>query len=238
MLSLGTFGPTMAALLLTAVTKGRSGLLALWQRMLIWHVGLRWYLFSFGGTAVFVLAAIGLYRLGGGAALTFNDPAQWYLIIPTFLYVLVFSVLGEEIGWRGYALPRLQIRHSPFISSLIIGVLWGLWHWPLFWMPGNFHREIPLTLFMLQSIALAIIYTWLYNHTQGSLLIAHLFHAASNTTLGVLPVLPIDTGGDLTPLWLTVGLLWIFTIILLGRPFNNSFYIIKQGVRNGSRRLS
>lgn len=215
LLSLGTFGPTIAALALTAVLEGRSGLRAIWRRLLIWRVGPGWYLFALGGTAVFVLAALGLYRLAGGdAELVFNDPAQWYLIIPIFFYVLFFSVLGEEIGWRGYALPRLQARYGSLLASLIIGVLWGTWHLPLFWLPGNFHQTIPLSLFLLQSVALAIIYTWLYNNTKGSLLIAHLFHAASNVTLGVLPILPMDTGGDLTPLWLTVGLLWLFTIVI------------------------
>lgn len=212
--SLGTFGPTVAALGLTAVAEGKAGLLAIWRRLLIWRVGLGWYLFALGGTAVFVLAAIGIYRLGGGAKLIYNDPAQWYLIIPVFFYVLFFSVLGEEIGWRGYALPRLQARYGPLVASLIIGIIWGAWHLPLFWLPGNFHQTIPLSLFLLQSVALAIIYTWLYNRTKGSLLIAHLFHAASNVTLGVLPILPADTGGELTPLWLTVDLLWIFAIVI------------------------
>lgn len=215
LLSLGTFGPTIAALALTAVLEGRSGLSAIWRRLLIWRVGPGWYLFALGGTAVFVLAALGLYRLAGGdAELVFNDPAQWYLIIPIFFYVLFFSVLGEEIGWRGYALPRLQARYGSLLASLIIGILWGAWHLPLFWLPGNFHQTIPLSLFLLQSVALAIIYTWLYNNTKGSLLIAHLFHAASNVTLGVLPILPMDTGGDLAPLWLTIGLLWLFTIVI------------------------
>ena len=206
----------MAALGLTAVAEGKAGLLAIWRRLLIWRVGLGWYLFALGGTAVFVLAALGLFHLVGSTAeFTFNDPAQWYLTIPIFFYVLFFSVLGEEIGWRGYALPRLQVRYGPLLASLIIGLLWGAWHLPLFWLPGNFHQTIPLCLFLLQSVALATIYTWLYNHTQGSLLIVHLFHAASNVTLGLLPVLPIDTNGDLTPLWLTVGLLWAFTIIVV-----------------------
>ena len=109
----------------------------------------------------------------------------------------------------------LALLHQPFNNhSLIIGVIWGAWHLPLFWLPGNFHQTIPLSLFLLQSVALAVIYTWLHNNTKGSLLIALLFHTASNVTLGVLPVLPMDTGGDLVPLWLTVGLLWGFTIVI------------------------
>ncbi|MEA2046534.1 MAG: CPBP family intramembrane glutamic endopeptidase [Euryarchaeota archaeon] len=132
-----------------------------------------------------------------------------------FLYVLFFSVLGEEIGWRGYALPELQANHSALTASLIIGVIWGLWHVPLWWMRGNLHQDIPLTLFMLQIIALSIIFTWMYNNTRGSLLIVHLFHAAVNTTVGVLLILPMDTNSDLGPLWLAVGLFWAFTIAIV-----------------------
>jgi membrane protease YdiL (CAAX protease family) len=158
LLSLGTFGPTVVALGLTAVLEGRSGLAVIWQRLWRWRVGPGWYLFALGGTAVFVLAALGLYRLVGSTAeFTFNDPAQWYLIIPIFFYVLFFSVLGEEIGWRGYALPRLQARFGPLLASLTIGLVWGAWHLPLFWLPGNFHQSIPLSLFLLQSVALATI---------------------------------------------------------------------------------
>lgn len=213
LLVLGRFGPTAAALGLTAVSAGKAELRTIWQQMWLWRVGAGWYLFSLGGTAVFVLTAIAIYRLGDGqAALVYNDPAQWYLIIPIFFYVLFFSVLGEEIGWRGYALPRLQTRYGWLGASLILGLIWSVWHLPLFWLPGNFHQTIPLPLFLLQSVALAVIYTWLYNRTKGSLLIAHLFHTASNVTLGVLPVLPADTGGDLAPLWITVGLLCVFTV--------------------------
>ena len=215
LLILGGFGPTLSALLLTLITNGRAELRALLKRLLIWRVGIFWYLFGFLGTAIIGLLAMGLHFLLEGAIPEFKDPAQWYLVIPVFLYVLFFSVLGEEIGWRGYALPRLQADHNALAASLIVGVIWGFWHVPLWWMRGNFHQMIRLTLFVAQIVALAILYTWIYNNTQGSLLIAHLFHAASNTTLGVLPILPMDTNGDLRPLWLTVGLLWVFTIAIV-----------------------
>jgi hypothetical protein len=211
----GTFGPTLAALLLTGLISGRTGLRKLLRRLLIWRVSIFWYLFSFFSTAVGVLAAIGLHIGLGGAAPEFNDPSQLYLVIPAFLYVLFTSVIGEEIGWRGYALPRLQEDHSALAASLILGLVWGAWHLPLFWMAGNFHQQIPISLFVLQTTGFSILYTWVYNNTRGSLLMAHLFHAASNTTIGVLPVLPMDTGGSLRPLWLVVGLLWIVAIAVM-----------------------
>jgi membrane protease YdiL (CAAX protease family) len=178
-------------------------------------VSILWYLFSFLSSATIVLAAIRIHVWLGGAAPQFNDPAQWYLIIPVFLYVLFLSVLGEEIGWRGYALPKLQESRNALVASLIIGVVWGFWHLPLFWIEGSFHQEIPLILFVLQDVALSIVLTWLYNGTGGSLLIVHLFHAASSTTLGLLPILPMDTGGEIGPLWIAVGLLWIIALVII-----------------------
>lgn len=206
---LGTFGPTAAGLLLTGLMEGRDGWRRLGRRLLIWRVSVFWYLFSFLSTAVVALAAIGLHVALGGAAPQFNDPAQLYLVVPAFLYVLFTSVVGEEVGWRGYALPRLQRRYGALGASLILGLVWGLWHLPLFWMAGNFHREIPVALFLLQTGGFSVLYTWMNNQTRGSLLMPHLFHAASNTTLGVLPILPQANQGETRPLWLGVGLLWL-----------------------------
>jgi membrane protease YdiL (CAAX protease family) len=209
---LGGFGPTLSALMLTLLMRSRADLRRLLERLKRWRVGIHYYLFSVFATAVLVIAAISLYFFLGGGPLEFNDPSQWYLIIVVFFYVLLFSVLGEEIGWRGFALPRLQRRMSALGSSLVLGFIWGLWHLPLFFVPGNFHQMIPVSLFLLQSLAISVVYTWLYNSTEGSLLIVNMFHAASNTTLGILPVLPMDTGGDILPLQTLVALLWIVAI--------------------------
>lgn len=211
----GTFGPTSAALLLTGLNKGRNGLWELLSRFFIWRVSIFWYLFSFFATLLVVMASIGIHTAMGGAVPQFNDPRKLYLVIPVFAYVLFLSVLGEEIGWRGYVLPRLQHKYGALIASLIIGVIWGMWHLPEFWMENNFHRQIPFILFLLQDIALSIVLTWLYNSTEKSLLIVNLFHAASNTTLGLLPILPMDTGGDLRPLWIAVILLWVVAAIVV-----------------------
>ncbi len=213
----GTFGPAVVALILTVLMSGRVGLKRLLRRLLIWRVHIFWYLFSFLSTAAGVLAAIGIHVWLGGTPPVFNDPAQLYLVIPVFLYVLFTSVVGEEIGWRGYALPRLQERYGALVASLILGLVWGAWHLPLFWMAGNFHQQIPISLFILQTTGFSILYTWMYNNTRGSLLMAHIFHAASNTTIGVLPVLPMDTDGNLRPLWLVVGILWVVVLIVVAR---------------------
>lgn len=220
----GTFGPFFAAIILTYILEGSAGVKELFKKFLIWKVSIFWYLFSFLSTAAVVLISIKIYIFTGGQRPQFNDPSQWYLIIVAFLYVLFLSVLGEETGWRGFALPRVQVKHNALISSLIIGVFWAVWHLPLFWMPGNFHETIPISLFILQGVTVSIIYTWIYNNTKGSLFLAHIFHAASNISLGLLPILPMDTAGDILPLWIAVAILVMVSaiIVLIYGPENLS----------------
>ncbi|MCF7914802.1 MAG: CPBP family intramembrane metalloprotease [Spirochaetaceae bacterium] len=203
----GTYGPLLSALVVSFGSGGYKELRRLLRPFRIWRVSPGWYFFCFFSTALVIFAAMKIYLAAGGHPLAFKDPQRIYLALPVFLYILLFSVLGEETGWRGFALPRLQERMGPLPASLVIGLIWGLWHIPLFLIPENFHQHIHPVLFILQDVALAVVITWLYNGTGGSLLLVHLFHAASNTSLGVLPVLPMDTGGDPRPLYITFGLL-------------------------------
>jgi membrane protease YdiL (CAAX protease family) len=207
----GTYGPLTAAVLLTANREGLQGLKKLLSSLLLWKTKLVWYVFCFSSTAVLSLIALGIYSLVGRNKLLFNDPSQLYLSIPIFIYVLIFSVLGEETGWRGYALPKLQMKYGTLKASIILGLIWAFWHSPLFLIKGNFHQDIPLWLFILQEIYISIVISWIYNKTGGSLLLVHIFHAASNTTLGLLPVLPQEIGGDRLPLYILCGLLTILT---------------------------
>jgi membrane protease YdiL (CAAX protease family) len=222
---LGTFAPTLVALGMIIVREGNQGVKHLISKLTWWRVHAGWYIFAFLTPIPIILSAIWIDIGLGGPVPAFNDPAQLYLVIPAFLYVLFFSVAGEEIGWRGYALPRLLQRWSPLKASLILGLLWGAWHLPLFWMPGDFHTEIPLLAFMIQILAASVVYTWMHLNSRGGLLLAHIFHAASNTALGVLPVLPMETAGRLRPLWIAVGLWCLLVIVILmvtGTDLQNS----------------
>lgn len=214
---LGAFAPTVAALLLTAVMQGGSGVRDLLARVLIWRVKIGWYLFALFSTAGIVVLALGVYALVGGSFAGFSPPKPLVVVVPGFLYVLFTSVVGEELGWRGFALPRLLDRYGALAASLILGLVWGLWHLPLFRMAGDFHEMIPLSAFLLQEVALTVLYTWMYQNTRGSLLLPHLFHTAGNFTLYMLPVLPFDTGGDVRPLWFAVAGLCLMTVAVVVR---------------------
>jgi uncharacterized protein len=102
------------------------------------------------------------------------------MLAPIFLINLLSNV-WEEIGWRGFALPRLQARYSALTASIFLGVLWAVWHFPLLLDPNNAMSNFPWYVMMVNMAAMSVIYAWIYNSTHGSLLLVTLFHAASNT---------------------------------------------------------
>ena len=211
------YGFVVAALVMTWLLDGRAGVGALLRRFLLWRVGLVWYAVVLLGPAVVVLTAIGVDVLLGGAVPDFGQTlgrrivgpslALW-LAVPLFL---LFGVLtnGEEIGWRGYAQTRLQTQWSALAASLLVGTVWAFWHLPKFLTAGS-AQDQPFALYLLGSIALAIIYTWVLNSTRGSLLTVTLLHAAYNTADVFLPVL-----GDLRVWTIRTGLLCLVAAVVV-----------------------
>lgn len=152
------FGPTITALVLTGYLHGREGITRLGRRLLHWQVGPRWYLFSIGFSPALLLVAVGIHRVMGGSLPPLSLP-DLPIIVIGFVYVLLTSVAGEELGWRGFALPRLQRSYSALVASFLLGLVWFLWHLPLFYTAGDFHRFIPLELFVLQIIGFSVLYS-------------------------------------------------------------------------------
>lgn len=211
----GAFGPTLSAILLTAMDGGTSAVRRLFGRLLRWRVGVRWYLAALLLPAALSFCAIALYVLLGGVAPRLYSPVPWYSLPAYFLAILFFvGPLPEEMGWRSYALPILQAKRSALSASVILGLSWALWHLPLVWTGETYWHGIPFPLFTLAMVALAILFTWAYNGTGESLPIVLLFHAAINFTLTLVPVQPTDT----MPLWLSligVGLLWAVALAVV-----------------------
>lgn len=174
---LGLFGPALAAVIVTAVTDGRPGVRALLARVVNWRVPVAWYVVAVGLPAVLALLAASLSAWLGPAVLQFGR-------LTALDFVLVVLVLGEELGWRGYALPQLLARFSPLIASLILGVLWAVWHLPLFFIAGTPQFRQPIVAFLIMTTAYSILLGWAFLHTRGSVLIATLFHGAINLSQG------------------------------------------------------
>ncbi|QKV20422.1 CPBP family intramembrane glutamic endopeptidase [Oricola thermophila] len=208
----GTFGPTVAALILC----GRAGR-AETGRLLSGFLRLRApahiYAFALFSTAAVGFAALAIDGLLGGSP-DIALSARPAMIPVMFAWVLLFSVAGEETGWRGYLLARLLERTGPVRAGLAVGFAWGAWHLPLWLLPGNFHAAIPPAPFLVQILAMSILHTWLWSRSGDSLFIAHLFHAASNTTLGILPLLPGEGADSPRPLAIAAGLAAILACIV------------------------
>lgn len=175
----GLFGPALAAIIVAALTEGKAGVKALLSRVVRWRVGIPWYVIALGLPTVLSLATAALaYLIGESGFIRVGALAPIELV----LFVLV---VGEELGWRGYALPRLLEKRSPLIASLILGVLWGLWHLPTFLVPGTPQYGLPLTAFVLLTIEYSILMTWVFLYSAGSVLVATLFHGAINLSQGI-----------------------------------------------------
>jgi membrane protease YdiL (CAAX protease family) len=162
-----------------AVTGVKSGVKALLSRVVLWRVGVRWYVIALGLPTVLALAAAGLYYLVGGSTRVQMGA------VSALDFVVFVLVVGEELGWRGYALPLLLEKRSAVTASLILGVLWGLWHLPTFLVPGTPQYGLPLPAFLLLTVEYSILMTWLFLHTKGSVLLATLLHGAINLSQGL-----------------------------------------------------
>ncbi len=170
----GGFVPSLLAIFLTWTKEGASGLLLLGRRSIQFKLGWHWY-----GNILLIVVAGTAGQLIINKLLGNTFPGSLFLAqLSSFLPLLILGPLSEEIGWRGYALGRLQTRWNALTSSLIVGLVWAFWHLPLFMMVGTSQHElgIPFIGFLVGLMANSIIYTWLYNSTKQSLWSAILFH--------------------------------------------------------------
>lgn len=147
----------------------------------LWLIGIPVLFFALGGLSYFM-------------TLTFVSEFQPMQTIPWAMTPLVFlqilfigGALGEEMGWRGFAQPRMNKLMSPFLVSLILGLAWSLWHLPLFFMDGTVQSTMPIWQFMLQNTLMAYFYTWLYNKTKGNMWLMIYLHAVANTSAAIFP---------------------------------------------------
>jgi membrane protease YdiL (CAAX protease family) len=188
------WGFIFVSVFMTWATLGRDGMMAFLKRFLLWRVGWKWRLVALLLLPALQFASVFLTSWLTRVPPDFSHPMIRDVVpldaplLALVLPWLVFEVLtnGEEWGWRGYVLPRLQAKYSALIASLILGVIWAFWHLPKFLGTG-FSGERSFAWFTVAHLALAVLYTWLYNNTRGSLLLVVLFHATQNTAGVILP---------------------------------------------------
>jgi len=182
-----------------------------------------WYVFAAGYLATVKIGVALVHRIAVGVWPRFGvDP--WYILaIATVLSTPIQA--GEEIGWRGYALPLLAARLGLARASLLLGIVWAVWHLPLFFVPGIDNYGQSFVIFALQVTAISVPMAWLYARTGGSLLLVMLMHGANNQARDIVPSAVPNAEHALAlssylPAWLTVTLLWIAACYFLVRMRN------------------
>ena len=171
LVGLGAFGPMLAAMI-TASVEG-TGVKALFRPMATWRVPARWYVAALGlPGAIFVVAAAGWNTLGH------REPLVYAPDNAAFVAAAIVFPIGEEIGWRGFALPRLMTKMGPLGASVVVGLVWTLWHVPMLTLQGV--RPSLYFVFAPFMIGGSVLFTWIYRHTHGSLLLAVLTHVGAH----------------------------------------------------------
>jgi membrane protease YdiL (CAAX protease family) len=170
----GLWGPAVAAALVASVA-GVDAWRDLRTRILRWRVPVRWYL-----VALLLPILVSGFRTAVESIAGAAGPVEFQPVSALGLIVFVL-VAGEEIGWRGFALPRLLARFGPWMGSAVLGVGWAAWHLPLFFMASMPQYGTPFASYVLYLIGLSVVLTWLAMKTGGSVIIATLFHGAVNT---------------------------------------------------------
>jgi uncharacterized protein len=205
------FGPFLAAIVVLAVTRGKAGVMALLRRMVRWRVSPVWYAVALLLPIAITVAATVLNVLFGAQAPSSAELSGWSGLVPGFFVLLLVPGFGgawEEPGWRGYALPRLQVGRSALLASLILGLLWAFWHLPLMVVGEVNWSDIVLV------IAASVVFAWVFNSASGSVLIAMVMHAMNNTISGSF-FGPMFSGADsVRESWLLAAL-WVAVAIVV-----------------------
>lgn len=212
-------GPSLAGVV--ALSTGSAGLHTWMARCLNWRVGSGWYLVAFLAPPPVMVCALALHATLGGPLPAFPAASQIPLVIANFgLVLLIGGPLGEEYGWRGYLMSALAPRTNWRAASLAVGVVWGLWHLPMFFMAGMAHALMPIPVFLLNILAGSVLFGWLFERTGRSVLPAVVLHTSLNAFAGVLAIVPTVTTAQ--PYMLVTALLVLLAAVLLILPDRKS----------------
>ena len=219
------WGFIFVSLFMTWLTLGKGEMLKLFRRFFLWRINWKWWLVALLLLPALQFTAVLLTPLLTGIPVDYSHPMirdvvpleapLLALIVPWILFEILTN--GEEMGWRGYVLPRLQARYNGLVSSLIVGMIWGVWHLPKFLGAGT-NSERSFTWFVVAHLALAILYTWLYNNTRGSLLLVTLFHASGNTAAMFRPISFAAIGGIVPNLMIVLYILAATVVTVVAGP--------------------
>lgn len=210
---LGGFGPSIVSIILTGFLYKKEGLKALFARLTKWKYNPIYYVIvAFGCIALDYIFYFICKFFGSDCEIAFNARPDY--LLKSFIFILfIGGPLGEEIGWRGFLLPRLQRKLNPFYSSIILGIIWSCWHLPLFFIVGTSQYRHSFIKFTIVIIIQAIIITWIFNRTNGSLIFPILFHTFYNMNGDLLLGLNSFSSADMYKVYIVEIIIMIFVVI-------------------------
>ena len=209
---LNPLGPLVSALIVTGIFAGWPGIKSLLKRLILWRVPFRWYV----TVLLLPMLICGIATLlnvfaFGAQAPEVSLQRSWKDLLDKFIFIFFFIGLGEEPGWRGFALPHFQTTRSPLKASIVLAFFWAIWHLPLFGTEFKKEQYLP---FLISLLAATILITWIFNHTRGSVLIPMIFHATVNT-IGAGYFFQMFSGSDLNRMWWIYAILWALASIIV-----------------------
>jgi membrane protease YdiL (CAAX protease family) len=228
---LGALSSSLAAIVLVMIEGRKGGLRELLSRALIWRVGIQWWLVALFYMIVPSVASLYLYHLLGGPAVDWSGLQPLYQVVPMIVFLTIAAGIAEEFGWRGFLLPRLQSRHNALVSGLIVGVAWATWHIPLFFIKGTSQYEQAMDAGLLPAIlgyavfvtVQSVQFTWLFNNTKGSVLLAAVFHGAANAWANYIDVYRGHFAGILVLATLFVLITFVIVLMAGAKDLSRTF---------------
>jgi len=194
LIMIAAFSASLSGIIITAIADGKEGLKKLFGGLLLWRVSIRWWLFALLFLGIATPLGFLLNPLFGGDRMDLSNMQPLYTIVPMLIMFFITAGLGEELGWTGFLTPRLQARYNALTTSIIRGVMWGLWHFPLFffvfdslsmpefpypfWVTQKGFLVAMGAFILINQIPWSIFYTWIFNNTKGSLLLVAVLHGA------------------------------------------------------------
>jgi uncharacterized protein len=228
------FGPSLSGIFVVAFFSGHAKLRAWFLQCLKWRIDWRWYTVAFCIPPAIMLLGLVLYSVTGGVIQTSVPIGKLPLFIANFALIFVLGgPLGEEFGWRGFALPAISARLNWRAASLLVGVIWSVWHLPLFYMAGTPQSHMSFLLFLVSTTAESVMFAWLFRNTSQSIVPAMIMHTSINVWMSLILVL-LTTG---SPRFLVImtGIQVLVAAAMLFAPDLNSPTTVKFDFRRRSQ---
>lgn len=211
----GGFGPPLASIIVSGTVAGWTGVRDLLGQLRRWRVPWRYYVAALLLPGLFAAIVVTVDVVVRSVRTPLPGLEEVGLLMVVFVVNTLVTGGPEEIGWRGFMLPRLQRRWSALTASLLLGGIWMAWHAPLFLLPGMTQLDWPVVPYVTMGFAIAVVFTWLYNATRGGLLFAVLLHGSFNTWLSSVWIL--RDGIDSVSGWVFAGVVVATAVALVGR---------------------